>query len=60
MLNISIDIITIGEFKKQMARWLKTTKNTGRPLITTQNGKRAAVVMSTEEFDNLQYIERFM
>ncbi|MHB2153193.1 type II toxin-antitoxin system Phd/YefM family antitoxin [Calditrichota bacterium GD2] len=50
----------MGELKKQMARWLKTTKNTGRPLIITHNGKRAAVVMSTEEFDNLQYIERFM
>jgi len=59
-LNISTDIIPIGEFKKQMANWLKTTKNTGRPLIITQNGKPAAVVISPEEFDNMQYTERFM
>ena len=59
-LNISTDIIPIGEFKKQMAHWLKNTKNTGRPLIITQNGKPAAVVISPEEFDHMQYTERFM
>ena len=59
-LNISTDIIPIGEFKKQMANWLKITRNTGRPLIITQNGKPAAVVISPEEFDNLQYTNRFM
>ncbi len=59
-LNISTDIIPIGEFKKQMANWLKTTKKTGRPLVITQNGKPAAVVISPEEFDNLQYTKRFM
>ena len=59
-LNISTDIIPIGEFKKQLANWLKTTKNTGRPLIITQNGKPAAVVISPEEFDNMQYTKRFI
>jgi len=59
-LNISTDIIPIGAFKKQMANWLRTTQNTGRPLIITQNGKPAAVVISPEEFDNMQYAKRFM
>ena len=59
-LNISTDIIPIGEFKKQMANWLKITKNTGRPLIITQNGKPSAVVISPEEFDKMQYTNRFM
>ncbi len=59
-LNISTDIIPIGEFKKQMTSWLKTAKQTGRPLIITQNGKPAAVVISPEEFDNMQYTERFV
>jgi len=59
-LNISTDIIPIGEFKKQMANWLKTTKNTGRPLIITQNGKPAAVVVSPEDFDNMEYTRNFM
>lgn len=59
-LNISTDIIPIGEFKKHMAKWLKTTKSTGRPLIITQNGKPAAVVISPEDFDKMEYTRNFM
>ena len=59
-LNISTDIIPIGEFKSQMTKWLNTAKDTGRPLIITQNGKPAAVVLSPEEFDNMEYTKRFM
>lgn len=59
-LNISTDIIPIGEFKSQMSKWLNTAKDTGHPLIITQNGKPAAVVLSPEEFDNMKYTERFM
>ncbi len=59
-LNISTDIIPIGEFKKQMTRWLKTAQENGRPLIITQNGKPAAVVISPEEFDKMEYTRRFM
>ena len=59
-LNISTDIIPIGEFKSQMSKWLSTAKDTGHPLIITQNGKPAAVVLSPEEFDNMKYTERFV
>lgn len=59
-LNVSRDIIPIGEFKSQMSKWLSTAKSTGHPLIITQNGKPAAVVLSPEEFDKLSYKERFM
>ena len=59
-LNISTDIIPIGEFKKQMTKWLRTAKNTGHPLIITQNGKPAAVVLSPEEFDKMEYQMRFL
>ncbi len=41
-LNIATDIIPIGEFKNKMSKWLKVTKDTGHPLIITQNGKPAA------------------
>ena len=59
-LNISRDIIPIGEFKSHMSKWLNTAKDTGHPLIITQNGKPAAVVLSPEEFDNMKYTERFI
>jgi len=53
--NISTDIIPIGEFKAKMTKWITTAKNTGHPLIITQNGKPAAVMLSPQEFDNLIY-----
>ena len=59
-LNIATDIIPIGEFKNKMSKWLNVTKDTGHPLIITQNGKPAAVVLSPEEFDNMNYEKRFM
>ena len=59
-INISTDIIPIGEFKKQMTKWLRTAKNTGHPLVITQNGKPAAVVLSPEEFDKMEYQMRFL
>ena len=59
-LNISTDIIPIGEFKGQMSKWLNTAKDTGHPLIITRNGKPAAVVLSPEEFDKMRYTERFI
>jgi len=43
-----------------MTKWLKIAKNTGHPLIITQNGKPAAVVLSPEEFDRMEYTKRFM
>jgi antitoxin YefM len=59
-LNISTDIIPIGEFKARMTKWLNSTKESGHPLVITQNGKPAAVVLSPEEFDKLSYTKDFM
>ncbi len=36
------------------------TREKGRPLVITQNGKPAAVVISPEEFDNMEYTRPFM
>jgi len=59
-LNISTDIIPIGEFKSKMTKWLNTARDTGHPLIITQNGRPAAVVLSPEEFDSLKYTKQFI
>ena len=53
-LSVSEDIVPIGEFKAQAARLLNQLRETGRPLVVTQNGKPAAVVLSPVEYDNLQ------
>lgn len=59
-LNISTDIIPIGEFKAKMTKWLNIAQDTGHPLVITQNGKPAAVVLSPEEYDKLNYTKRFI
>lgn len=60
VLNISNDIVPLGEFKTAISKWLKNIKNTGQPLVITQNGKPAGVLLSPEEYDDLIYTKRFL
>jgi len=56
---ISEDIVPIGEFKAHAAQWVKRMKATGQPLIITQNGKPAVVMISPEDYDRVLEKERF-
>jgi prevent-host-death family protein len=58
--DISTDIIPIGEFKAKMTKWLNVVKDKGHPLVITQNGKPTTVILSPEEFDNLNYSNKFI
>ena len=60
ILNISNDIVPLGEFRTAISKWLKNIKNTGQPLVITQNGKPAGVLLSPEEYDDLIYTKRFL
>ena len=59
-LSIANDIIPVGEFKTNVSKWLKNIKNTGHPLIITQNGKPAGVLLTPEEYDELVYRKSFL
>ncbi|MEJ2050415.1 MAG: type II toxin-antitoxin system Phd/YefM family antitoxin [Calditrichota bacterium] len=59
-LNISNDIVPVAEFKSSISKWLKNVKSTGQPLVITQNGKPAGVLLSPEEYDDLVYTRRFL
>ena len=59
-INISKDIIPIGEFKKSLSKWLKNVQNTGHPLIITQNGRPAGVLLSPSEYDELIHKKLFI
>lgn len=52
-MNVSEDIIPLGEFKSKAAKVLKQLHETGRPIVVTQNGRPAAVLLTPEEFDRL-------
>lgn len=58
--NVSNDIIPIGEFKISMSRWLKNVQNTGHPLVITQNGRPAGVLISPSEYDELVHKKLFL
>jgi len=59
-IRVSSDIIPLGEFKTGISPCLKQVQATGLPLIITQNGKPAGVLVSAEEYDKLVYRKQFM
>ncbi len=59
-ISISNDIVPIAEFKTSISKWFKSLQNTGHPLIITQNGKPAGVLLSPTEYDGLVYRKSFL
>jgi prevent-host-death family protein len=59
-LQVAEDILPIGEFKTRLAEKIRGLEARGRPLIVTQNGRAAAVLMSPREFDRLTARAQFM
>jgi prevent-host-death family protein len=54
-INISNDIVPVAEFKVQISKYLNNIRSTGRPMVITQNGKPAGVLLSPDDFDELVY-----
>ena len=54
-INIANDIVPVAEFKMQISKYLRNIKSTGRPMVITQNGKPAGVLLSPDDFDELVY-----
>lgn len=54
-LKVSEDIVPIGEFKTHASELLRRMHDSGRPMVITQNGRPAAVVLTPEDFDELGY-----
>jgi prevent-host-death family protein len=52
-LQVARDIVPIGELKAHLSERIRELKERRRPLVVTQNGKAAAVLLSPEEFDRL-------
>ncbi len=59
-IQISEDILPLGQFKIQASALLKSINSSNRSIIITQNGKPAAVVLSPSEFDRLNTQPRFL
>ena len=59
-LQVAEDILPLGEFKTHASRVIRRLRAARRPIVITQNGKPAAVLLTPEDFDRLQERGRFM
>jgi len=59
-VQVSDGIVPLGEFKSQAAKLLKRLGETGQPIVITQNGRPAGVLVSPAEFDRIQERQRFL
>jgi prevent-host-death family protein len=59
-LHVSEDILPIADFKTRASEVVRQLRAHRRPVVITQSGKPAAVLLSPEEFDRLTYRARFM
>ena len=59
-IRISEDFVPVSEFKAQAADWLRRIGETGTPVVVTQNGKPAGVLLSPQAFDELAETARFV
>jgi prevent-host-death family protein len=58
--SVSSDIIPVGQFKSDLARYLREIQEKNNSLIITQNGKPAGVLISPSEFDELRQTKLFI
>ncbi len=47
------DILPLSDFRANAAALLEQLHNTHRPLVITQHGKSAAVVLTPQDYENL-------
>lgn len=59
-LRVAEDIVPIGELKAHLSEKIRALRGRHRPLVVTQNGKAAAVMLSPEDFDRLTAQARFV
>lgn len=52
--KVAEGIVPLGEFKSKASALIKNLKERSGPIVITQNGRPAAVVMSPEDYDRLQ------
>ncbi|MDA3903793.1 MAG: type II toxin-antitoxin system prevent-host-death family antitoxin [Desulfuromusa sp.] len=56
-ISVSDGVIPLGEFKSHAPRYLK---NLDGPLIITQNGRPAGVLISPAEYDQIRQQQSFL
>ena len=55
LVRMQDDFVPIGEFSTHASRIIRGLRETGRPVVITQHGRPAAVLISPEVYD--QFVE---
>jgi prevent-host-death family protein len=58
--HVSEDIVSLSDFKNHASKMLHQMQHSQRPIIITQNGKPAGVLISPAEFDLFSERSRFV
>lgn len=59
-LRVAEDILPIADFKARASEVVRGLRSHRRPVVITQSGKPAAVLLTPEEFDRLTQRARFL
>ncbi len=59
-IRVSEDVVTVSDFKAKASDWLRRIAGSGHPLVITQNGKPAGVLLSPAAFDELSERQQFL
>lgn len=59
-VRLSERFVPISEFKADAAQWLRKLADGGAPVVVTQNGRPAGVLLSPLAFDELTESARFV
>jgi len=59
-IQISTDILPVARFKAHVSEVLRNVRANGRPVVITQGGEPAGVLLSPREYDLLTYQQRFV
>lgn len=58
-IHVSKDIVSLSDFKNHASKMLSRIQTSHGPIIITQNGKPAGVLISPADFDSLSENSRF-
>ena len=59
-LQVSRDIVPMAELKAQTSKIFRKMHDDQRPIVVTQNGRPACVLLTPAEFDRMQEQARFL
>ena len=51
---LSKDLVPVNEFRANLAEWLRKVEATQRPVVLTQRGRTAAVLVSSSMLDEVE------